>query len=310
MVFPSVVPEGNLRGLAAERQPLHDDGGLHTHAAGTQQLRRCCRVATSCLGDDALGAVHQLGVGWAHVDHQVAEGRARAHHHAGGEHVQHQLGRGTGLQARGAGEDLRSGGGRNGDLGCPGECGAGNAAQADGERAQALRVRHPAKHIGRAPTGGYTDEGVLCTPRFGAEAGVPEIACALLGRVLGMLTGEPQGAVPTGDQPLHQPRIDGKRGRALAGIQNAEPAAGPRAEIEQAAAAPEAVGDRVHRAGNRRQLRPHGCGHPGVLVVDDPQQLGRGELIQSLGCGVASLSGQRAEAIFCFVRSSFHWESS
>ena len=110
--------------------------------------------------DDALGAVDELGVGGADVDHQVAEGCAGADHDACGEHVQNKFCRGASLHAGGAGEDLGAGGGGDGDLGGAGKGGVGDAAEADGEGVVLAGVVDGSEDVGRAAGGGDADEGV------------------------------------------------------------------------------------------------------------------------------------------------------
>ena len=147
--------------------------------------------------DDALGAVDELGVGGAEVDHQVAEGRSGADHHAGGEHVQNELGGGSSLHAGGTGEDLGAGGGGDGDLGGAGELGVGDAAEADGEGAALAGVGDGAEDVGRATGGGDADEGVLC-----GEVAGNEVGGSAEGGVLGFFRGLAEGAVTTGDDAL------------------------------------------------------------------------------------------------------------
>src|SRR5208283_1812531 len=99
--------------------------------------------------------------------------------------------------------------------------------------------------VGRASAGGDSDQGVL-----GGESGGDEVAGALFGRVFGVLGGFSQGSVAACDEALDQRRRDGKRRRALAGVEDAEASAGSRADVEEAAAAGEALGDGVDGAGD------------------------------------------------------------
>ena len=61
------------------------------------------------LHEDSLAAVRQLLVGRPQVDHQIAVGLAEADHRAGRDRVEHELGGGARLHARGARDDLRAG---------------------------------------------------------------------------------------------------------------------------------------------------------------------------------------------------------
>ena len=68
---------------------------------------------------DARRAVAQLVVRDAHRGHQVAERAAAADHQRGRERVQHELLRGAGLQARGAGDHLGADRDLDGEVGAP-----------------------------------------------------------------------------------------------------------------------------------------------------------------------------------------------
>src|ERR1019366_6913408 len=107
-------------------------------------------IASGGGHDDAVGAIDELVVGGSDVHHQVAVDRAGAHHHAGGEHVEDQLGGGPGLHAGGAGDDLRTGDRSDGEVDDLGDGRLGDAAEADGERLNGARVQDRAPHVGRA----------------------------------------------------------------------------------------------------------------------------------------------------------------
>ena len=95
---------------------MHDDGGFDGAACG-EELCGGGLIDAGGGGDDALGAVDQLGVGGLHVDHEVAVDGSGLDHDAGGEHVEDELGCGAGFHACAAGEDLGAGNGGDGDVG-------------------------------------------------------------------------------------------------------------------------------------------------------------------------------------------------
>ena len=128
-----------------------------------------------------------------------------------------------------------------------------------------------------------------------AEPGCGEVAGTLFAGVLGVLAGEPQRPVAAGDQALEQICGDGERRRALAGVQHAEPAAGARSYVEEAAAARKALSDGVDGLRDVRQLGVDSGGDGRVLSVDQLQHLQSGELVEPLGGGIAGLCEQRAE---------------
>ena len=144
-----------------------------------------------------------------------------------------------------------------------------------------------AQDVGRASAGGDSDQGV-----GGGKAGGDEVALAFFGGVFGVLGGPAQGSVAASDDPLHQRGRDGKRGRALGGVEDAEAAASPRADVEEAAALGEALGDGVDGARDGGQLRLDRRGDDRVLLVDEGEHLQRGELIDARGARVARFGGE------------------
>jgi hypothetical protein len=110
-----------------------------------------------------------------------------------------------------------------------------------------------------------------------------------------VLAGEPQRAVAPGDDALHQLRVHREGWRALAGIEHAQPPARPRADVEEPSAALEPFGDGIHRLRDARQLGLDRRSDLRILGVDDREHLQRGELIEALAGGIASLRGQLGE---------------
>ena len=95
--------------LRVFRAPAHadQDGALDVAAAALEGLRRGARVDAGEFGDHRDGAVAQLAVGHAHVDHQPAVNASQAQHDGSGEDVQRDLLRGARLHAGRAGDHLR-----------------------------------------------------------------------------------------------------------------------------------------------------------------------------------------------------------
>ena len=107
------------------------------------------------------------------------------------------------------------------------------------------------------------------------EACGGEVLGAELGGVLGVLAGEAERAVAAGDEALDEVGGDGEGGRALRGVEDAEAAAGSGADVEEATAAVEALGDGVDGAGDVGELGTDGGGDGGVLVVDEAEHVER-----------------------------------
>jgi len=230
-----------------------------------------------------------------HVDHEIAEGRAGAHHDAGGEHVEDELGGGASLHAGAAGEDFRAGGGGDGDVCSESQGGVGNAAEADGESAEIFGVVDGTEDVGRAAAGGDSYEGVGSSVSGKACGG--EVARAFFAGVFGVLAGEAEGAITSGDEALDEVGGDGKSWGALAGVEDAEAAAGACTDVEEAATAVEAFGDGVDGAGDAGEFGADGCGDGGVFRIDEGEHVEGGELIEMLGGRIAGLGEERGERV-------------
>ena len=72
----------------------------------------------------------------------------------------------------------------------------------------------------------------------------------MFGGVFGFFAGFAEGGVAAGDDALEEGRGDGEGGRALAGVEDAETAAGAGSDVEEAASVVEAVGDLVDGFGD------------------------------------------------------------
>src|SRR6185312_13183659 len=98
-----------------------------------------------------------------------------------------------------------------------------------------------------------------------------------------------------GDDALKQLGRDGEGGGALARVEDAETSAGAGSNVEEAAALPEALRDRVHGAGDLRQHRRNGGSDLRVLMVDDAEHLERGQFADVLRGWVARFRGKSCE---------------
>jgi hypothetical protein len=115
-----------------------------------------------------------------------------------------------------------------------------------------IRGLHRAQHIGRPAAGGNSDQSV-----FGSETPLGQIAPAVFRIVFRSLGGPRQRRFAAGDDALHQVRRHVERRRTFGGVQNAQPAAGSGADVEQTAAGAQRLHDAVHGFSNLRDLGRH-----------------------------------------------------
>ena len=148
------------RGRVAVSGGVHHDRGLDVPAGAAQQPLGILVLETGDDGDDAARPVARLLAAGLQVDHQVAVGLADAHHGDGGQHVEHHLGRGPGLEPCRAGDDLRSdrgsyhhvdeglqlGSGPAGDEDDPGSAASGACERTPDETGHAAG-RHANEHV-------------------------------------------------------------------------------------------------------------------------------------------------------------------
>jgi hypothetical protein len=151
-------------------------------------------------------------------------------------------------------------------------------------------VREGSEDVGGSAAGGYANEGVLSGEACGCEVG-----CALLGGVFGGFAGFAEGGVAAGDEALHESWGDGEGGRALAGVKDAETAAGAGSDVEEAASVVEAAGDFVDGFGYVGEDCGYGLGYFGVFVVDEAEHVEGWEFVDVLGCWVAGFGGEGGE---------------
>jgi hypothetical protein len=143
--------------------------------------------------------------------------------------------------------------------------------------------------VGGSAGGGYTYERVwkCFAARASGEACGGEVGGALLGGVFGLFAGFAEGGVAAGDEALDEGRGDGEGGGALAGVEDAETAAGAGSDVEEAASVVEAAGDFVDGAGDVGEDCGYGLGYFGVFVVDEAEHVESGEFVDVLGEWVA-----------------------
>ena len=125
-----------------------------------------------------------------------------------------------------------------------------------------------------------------------SEAARGQVARAHGGIVFAGFGGAAQRGLASGDDALHHfgRRVEG--GRALGGVQHAQPAAGPRADVEEAAALLEHRRNGIHRSRDSGDFAAHGIRHLAVFGVDDAQHLFGGQRVDPRRCRVGLFGGQ------------------
>ena len=152
-----------------------------------------------------------------------------------------------------------------------------SAARVIGESgAQVRATQRPARAraferpdgVGRAARRGDADEHVRR-----ADAALVDVESAGLGVVFRGFDGAVARLVAAGDDALHEFGRDAEGRRALRGVEHAEPARRPRADVEESAAPPQALHYCLDGARHLREHEPHGLRHARVLLVHQTDDL-------------------------------------
>ncbi len=249
------------------------------------------RVGVGGGGDDQDRAAAQLLVRCLHVDHQVAVDLPELHHREGAQHIQDELLRGPGFEARAAGDDLGTRQRRDRDLARRFERRGGGAREGDRRGAALARPAHRAQHKRRLAARGDADHRVV-------RAHLPGVHLARTcgGVILGALDGREQRARAPGDHRLDKVGGRAERRRALGGVQRGHAPARPRAHVHEAAAASERVCDSRGGLGDMRQLVFHRLRDAVVLRVHQARLFDHWQrvevtrpVVDRLGQGIARL---------------------
>ena len=171
-----------------------------------------------------------------------------------------------------------------------GHGGVGDAGEGDGEGAEWIGVGEGSEDVGGAAAGGDAYEGVLAGEACGGEVG-----CALLGGVFGGFAGFAEGGVSAGDEALHESWGDGEGWGDLAGVEDAETAAGAGSDVEEAASVVEAERDFVDGFGDVGEGGGYGGDYFAVLVADEAEHVEGGEFVDVLGEGIAGFGEEGGE---------------
>jgi hypothetical protein len=277
-------PQSRRRHLGVGREQLHGDRQLHLAARRREQRPRGFTREAAHLHHDPLGAIGELGVGRAQVDHQVAVALADADHRTGGDHVEHLLGGGPRLQARRSGEHLGADDGHDAQVGdLSHRLRRRRAGDQPRRGPEGPRAGERGAHEGRRPGSRDADHDVARGDAVRVHRGS---ASALV--VLRALDRRPQRGVPAGDDADHLRGIGAEGGRALAGVEDPEPPRGAGADVEQPVAVAQRVLDERDRLRDRRALRRHRIGDRPVFGADEVDDLVRRREVDVDGPGVAT----------------------
>ena len=198
----------------------------------------------------------------------------QAYHHSSRDHVQYEFGRSARLEARAAGDKLRSHDRHNGDVDLFGYGRIFVAGDARGQRARLPRRTQSPQHIGRPARSGNADHGVI-----GSGFESEQIAGSLARAVFGPLDGIAYGAVATRDYADEFARHAVGR-RYLGGVGDADTPAGACTHVEDPTATAHPLGNPFDHRGNLWDSPPHRLGHETVFVVHGLQQLLHGHFVQ------------------------------
>src|ERR1700682_2236135 len=98
----AILREKSLRLFARHAPLLHDDRRLDALVCLLEKCFRLVARDSANLHHDPLAPIDELVVRGAKIDHEVAVRFSETDHRAGGDGVEHELGRSSGLHARGA----------------------------------------------------------------------------------------------------------------------------------------------------------------------------------------------------------------
>ena len=112
-----------------------------------------------------------------------------------------------------------------------------------------------------------------------------------------------QRRIAAGDDADHHLRRRAERRRTLGRVEHAEPAAGARADVDQASAGAEGGLDQVHQRARSPRAPGDGAGHARVLGADEIDDLERGGGVDGGAAGIAPLGQARVEVVVSHAES-------
>ena len=268
---------------------MHGDRDLAGSTGGAQEPPGGILVDVAHLTDDADAATHELPAHRLQIHHQVAMHLAEADHHARRQRVQDELRRRPRLHPGGAGDGLRADDRRDGHI---------------REPCQALRRRGKAqKSDPRPPLPGLGERSLDEGRRGGRRDAEHEVlrtdrerldGCAA-GRfvVLDPFQARLEGGCPPGDHASHEVRVRAEGGGAFRRIEDSEPSARARPDVDQPTPDADPPFNLVDQASDRLGLAGHGRRDTSILGVDQLDDLpGRGSIDPRRG-GVAGFGQTR-----------------
>ena len=127
-------------GFGLDARHRHDEGRLETPSQRSRISRAARRQRPPARGA-SVGCGSAASRSWPEVDRAVAQRLADPHHRDGGDHVEDHLGRGPGLQACRAGDDLGPDGRGDIEVDLAAQQAGTVAGDADGHRPAPPRTR-------------------------------------------------------------------------------------------------------------------------------------------------------------------------
>ncbi len=273
----------------------HDEGDGDAAAGGFDGVYGSLAVDAAGAHEDADAAFDELGVLHVYVDHEVFVDVAEACHGASGDHVEDHLLGGGGLHSGGAGDNFRADFCDDGDVSSLREGGVVIAGDGGGVCSAGSGVGDGGDDIGGASGGGDADDDVFAG---GSAAG--DVTLAEFFGVFVDFDGGSKGLGTAGHDVLDLAGSGGVGGRTLRGVECGDAAAGPCADVDEAAAVAEGSGDLVDDLCDFWQGLFDCAGNLGVFLVDDAGDFERGFCVKPLRGFVLALSGE-AMKLCCAV---------
>ncbi len=218
--------------------------------------------------DNSPGPFHQLFVFGIQVHHQIPVYFPEPDHNGCGDHVQDHFLCRTGFEPGGAHQYLRTHHGVDGDIRCPIQGGMFIAGNGDGKGSAPSGFFQYSDDVGCLAAGGQTDDGVPAGDRLPLN-----LSDAFFLSVLNILLRDMKGILSSCHKTLNQLWIRSKGRRTFCSVQDCQPSAGSRAEVQKPAAFFHPGDDPVHRPGNVLQTSFHRIGHLFIFCIHHFQDI-------------------------------------
>src|SRR5512146_2043181 len=224
------------------------------------------------------------------IDHQVAVHVAHPGEGAGGDHVEDHFLHGSGLHARGSGQNFGADSNYDAVRGDFRDRSAGVCSDADRDGPFASRISERAESVWGPTADGESDNDILDS-RFLAS----HVKLTHFGGVFADFSSVTKGVVSAGDEVLDHTRGDVKGGDALGGVERAEASAGSRTDINKTPSGRTGLSYEIDSLGDGRKLFGDGLGDVLVLGVDDASDFESRFFVEIDGVGIGDFGAELAK---------------